>query len=223
VKIKIDQYMNISKLTYLVIVSCWFATAAPGAENAEKRGPNRDAEVFTFDLSFPGGTVAEFVAQTEKAFERSTSLGDKPNLIIPAGATSLKVPKLELRSVDIRTLLNAVSTLLGRDYVWQPAGGTTWVLYSRPDNRNTQAFFVGHLLQKFKIEDVTTAIETVWQMDAGKKGELKYHQDTQLLIIRADKAQLEMATNVLTQLRDALVVKAADPVPVPSNPKAAGR
>jgi hypothetical protein len=203
--------MNISKLLYLVIVSGWFATAAPGAENAEKPGPNRDSEVFTFDLSFPGGTVTEFVAQTEKAFERSTSPGAKPNLIIPGAASSLKVPKLELRSVDIRTLLNAVSTLLGGDYVWQQAGGSTWVLYSRPDNRNTQAFFVGHLLQKYKIEDVTTAVETVWAMDGGKKAELKYHQDTQLLIIRADKAQLQMATNVLTQLRDSLAVNAPDP------------
>ena len=74
----------------------------------------------------------------------------------------------------------------------------------RKNPRETRVFFVGNLLKKFKIEDVTTALETVWQMSSKAKADLKYHQDTQLLIVRADRAQLDMTTAVLTQLREAL-------------------
>jgi hypothetical protein len=208
--------MKIRKIIYPVIITSLFAMAALGAEDTKKPAPDRNPEAAAFDLSFPGGTVAEFVAQTEKAIDQSWGGRPRPNFVVPTEARSLKVPKVELRSVDMETLMNAMSTMLGREHMWQRVGGSTWVLYTRPDTRNTQAFFIGHLLFKFKIEDVTTAIETVWQMDAGKKADLKYHQDTRLLIIRADKAQLEMATNVLTQLRDALAFP--DPIPTDSKP-----
>jgi hypothetical protein len=176
--------------------------AAEKPANSQE-GPQ--AEVF--DLSFPGGTVTEFVTEIGKAFERSIRGGQKPNFLVPAEASSLKVPKLELRSVDTETLMNAVSTLLGpREHVWRRTGRSTWIFVTEPDRRTTQAFFVGHLLKKFKIEDITTAIDTVWQMAPSTKTDLKYHKDTQLLIIRADKPQLETASNVLIQLRDALAV-----------------
>jgi hypothetical protein len=59
-------------------------------------------------------------------------------------------------------------------------------------------------LSKFKVEDITTAIQTTWQL-AGKdsKAELKYHQDTQLLIALANKTQLETVTEVLRELQRA--------------------
>ena len=186
----------------LCLVLCRTVVAAEKSANPQE-GPQ--AEVF--DLSFPGGTVTEFVTEIGKAFERSIRGGQKPNFLVPVESNSLKVPKLELRSVDTETLMNAVSTLLGpRDHIWRRVGRSTWILFTEPDRRTTQAFFVGHLLKKFKIDDITTAIETVWQMAPSTKTDLKYHKDTQLLIIRADKPQLETASNVLIQLRDALAV-----------------
>jgi len=201
--------MRIQKLLQtLAIGSLLFSSVAVlAADESTKQTANRESSgPFVFDLSFPGGTVPDFVAHVEKALDRSTSLGAKPNLIVPSEAGSLKLPKLELRSVDMDTLMNAASTLLGPKHTWQRAGPSTWLLYTRPDSRNTQAFFVGHLLKKFKIEDLTTAIETVWEMGSTAKADLKYHKDTQLLIIRADKAQLDSALNVLNQLRDALAL-----------------
>ena len=80
-----------------------------------------------------------------------------------------------------------------------------WVLARQPDNRKTQAFYVGHLLKKFKIDDITTAVKTTWQL-GGKdaKSELKYHQDTQLLIALGNTEQLSTAAEVLAQLRLAI-------------------
>jgi hypothetical protein len=171
---------------------------------------NEPSDMQVFDLSFPGGTVAEFVAHVEKASDQNTRGGQKPNFIVPTEASSVKLPKLELRSVDVETLMRAVTTLLApQRHVWQRAGGATWVLSTQPDSRNTRAFYVGHLLKKFKIEDITTAIETVLQMGRSTNIDLKYHKDTQLLIIRASPAQLESALEVLSQLRDALALDTA--------------
>ncbi|HMJ65039.1 MAG TPA: hypothetical protein VK615_06785 [Candidatus Binatia bacterium] len=204
--------MKIQKILQLAIIALCLLlskTAAATEDSVKIRDGSPPPEVF--DLSFAGGTVQEFVAEVEKAFERSIRGGQRPNFIVPPESSSLKVPKLELRSVDTETLMNAVSTLLGpREHVWRRAGRSTWIFFTEPDRRTTQAFFVGHLLKKFKIEDVTTAIDTVWQMAPSTKTDLKYHKDTQLLIIRADKPQLETASNVLLQLRDALAIDAGN-------------
>ena len=78
---------------------------------------------------------------------------------------------------------------------------TVWVLARPRDTRKTQAFYVGHLLKKFKIDDITTAVQTTWQL-GGKdaRTELKYHQDTQLLIALGSPEQLGTAADVLAQL-----------------------
>jgi len=80
-----------------------------------------------------------------------------------------------------------------------------WVLARAPDPRKTQAFYVGHLLKKFKVGDITTAVQTTWQL-GGKdaKTELKYHQDTQLLIALGNPEQLSTAAEVLAQLKLAI-------------------
>jgi hypothetical protein len=181
-----------------------------------------------FDISFPGGTLEEFTAHVQKAFAASVR-GAKPNLIVPPEARKVSMPKLELRSVDMRTLIAATTMLLQPEHMWQSAGnksGGTWVLITRADVRKTQAYYIGHLLKKFKVADITTALDTVWQMGSNAKTEIKYHEDTQMLIIRADRAQLETAENVLNQLRGALAAdelkedqeRARKATPAPTQP-----
>jgi hypothetical protein len=204
VKIKIDQKnMTLKKLLSSTLITCLLVS---GSAFAAEEQSAKDLPVF--DLSFPGGTVAEFVANVEKAFDRSVRAGQKPNFVVPAESSAIALPKLELRSVDVATLMTAVTTLLmdQKHVFWQRAGGSTWVLTTRPDSRSTRAFYVGHLLRKFKIEDITTAVETVLNMGRSTTIDLKYHKDTQLLIIRASPAQLESALEVLNQLRDALAL-----------------
>jgi len=88
---------------------------------------------------------------------------------------------------------------------WFPVDNV-WILQSGSERRSSQVFYVGHLLTKFKVEDITTAIQTTWQLAGkGSKAELKYHQDTQLLIALANKPQLETATEILQELQRALV------------------
>lgn len=193
------------------------AIACAGAEPTTPTTPQGQGVIMTkpagqtLDLSFPGGTMAQFVAAVNKAVAAQWKDGAKPNLILPASASTVELPPLELRGVDVDSLLHAVGRLLPRGPVWTRVGQSTWVLQIVPDRRETRVFYVGHLLTKFKIDDVSTALTTVWEMSADSKPELKYHKDTQLLIIHADKAQLEVAQNVLAQLREALAIKEGQP------------
>jgi hypothetical protein len=212
--------MKMQKVTTLVgcllfVLTCGGAeppTTLPGA-GQPVRQVNRGGIIYTepvpqtFDFSFPGGTMAHFVAAVNKAFDAQWKDGKKPNLILPASSSTVEVPPLELRGVDLKSLLEAVGRLLPRGPVWTPVGESTWVLQIVPDRRETRVFYVGHLLTKFKIDDITTALTTVWDMGGDQKPELKYHKDTQLVMVRADKAQLEVAQNVLAQLGDAIAIE----------------
>ena len=94
----------------------------------------------------------------------------------------------------------------GRDWV---KNGQIWILSDRPERRKAQAFFIGHLLNKFKVHDVTTAIETTWRPSPkALTPELKFHEDTQLLIVFAEPPLIEVVTNVLAQLSQAVAMKA---------------
>ena len=204
--------MRIQKLLQLGIVASAIlvSTAVRAAEETNKQGrgggSTQSAEPApVFDISFPGGTLEEFIEAVGKALTAHVRNAPKLNLIVPPNVTPVRMPKLELRSVDMRTLISATTMLLQPEHMWQSAGGNnTFVLVTRTDARKTQAYYIGHLLKKFKVADITTALETVWQMGSKAKTELKYHEDTQMLIVRADRSQIEMAENVLTQLRDAL-------------------
>jgi hypothetical protein len=173
------------------------AHAADAEDKAASSGP--------FDLSFAGGTPQKLVSEMERAG------GLKLNVLVPSELTDARIPPMELRSVNVQDVFDSLD-LLSRDSMrWIRTGGSgggkpnLWVLARVPDTRKTQAFYVGHLLNKFKIDDITTAVQTTWQL-GGKdaKSELKYHQDTQLLIALGSPAQLSTAAEVLAQLKLAI-------------------
>jgi len=188
------------------------------AEESNKHSAGAEGErAGLLDISFPGGTLAEFVAYLDKAIQTHVRDATRANFLIADELKKTPVPKVELRSVDVGTLMSAMRVLVGQNYQWQQIGSSTWVAISRPDARKTQAFYIGQLLRRagekpakdeklrgFTVADITTALETVWQMDSASKPELKYHEDTQLLVIRADLRQIQMAENVLNQLRGAV-------------------
>ena len=158
-----------------------------------------------FDLSFAGGTPQKLVGEMERAG------GLKLNILIPPELSDSRIPPMELRSVNVQDVFDSLN-LLSRDSMqWirtsrsETGKLTCWVLARASDPRKTQTFYVGHLLKKFKIDDITTAVQTTWQL-GGKdaRTELKYHQDTQLLIALGNPEQLSTAAEVLAQLKLAI-------------------
>jgi hypothetical protein len=191
----------INKSMLGLAVSFLFVTAQ-AAEVGEAVGKGRgsfDAKTETFDLVFSGGPPAKLVEAMEKA------RGQKLNVLLPPNLSGSAIPRMELRSVTVATVFTSLNQILVRDenMRWFQVDNV-WILQSGSETRNSQVFYVGHLLSKFKVEDITTAIQTTWKL-AGKdsKAELKYHEDTQLLIALANKSQLETVTEVLRELQRA--------------------
>ena len=212
--------------TIIVLLGLGYtATRSDGAEGQpppvsslveQRRQANRDARAreleSRFDFSFPGGTSKEFANAINDAARKSIKEPEPVNVIIPPELNDVRIPPMELRSVDARSIflsLNLIARQGANALEWIPVGvrggADVWVPNRTSDNRKTQTFYVGNLLQKFKIEDITTAVQTTWDLGAKDGGpakpELKYHRDTQLLIVRAYPAQLEAMEEVVTQLR----------------------
>jgi len=215
-----DMKTTLYSLIFLVMTGLTATSAEakkdaeqPKTEAAERK--SRPSEP-VYDLEFPGGTLAQFIDAVHG------QSGEKPNVLIPTEGLSLAVPKLELRAVTTANVMESLGYLLIEEYGYAfRRMGAGWVLTSRPDRRKAQAFYVGHLLGKFKIQDITTAIETTWRPSSkSPKPELKFHEDTQLLIAYADSSLIEVVTNVLDQLQQAVGTKiAASPDPKASSAK----
>ena len=130
----------------------------------------------------------------------------------PNELASTKMQSMQMRKVDATAVFDSINVISRSMQVqWLRTGDNVWVLHRAPDQRKAQPFFVGNLLTKFKITDITTAVKTTWEMGKEERmrmPELKYHEDTQMLVARADKEDLESMSEVLGQLRMALVTEA---------------
>lgn len=67
-----------------------------------------------------------------------------------------------------------------------------------------QVYQLASLLENFSIDDITTAVKTTWEMvESTVIPEMKYHQDTGLLIAKGTIEQLTMIEFVMRQLHEA--------------------
>ena len=171
-----------------------------------------------FNLSFKGGTPQELVQAMREAAAGTYAEPENVfpiNALVPKELEDVKVPALTLRTVTPQAVFNALNALWRNEgLMWSSNEGRVWVLHRVSDQRRAQAFFVGHLVKKYKIEDITTAVKTTWEFGGERrhyKPELKYHKDTEMLIALADGTQLATMTEVLSQLRMGL-----EEMPVPA-------
>ena len=121
------------------------------------------------------------------------------------------------------------------EYGFQTEGGiprdeSIWYFYNHtpplpPDqepkpDRICRFFQLGPYLETYKIEDITTAIETGWQMLGGGTGytppEISFHKDTKLLIAVGEPAKLQLIDSVLEQLSAGKTPAPKVPAPVKS-------
>jgi len=89
----------------------------------------------------------------------------------------------------------------------QPTDDSIWRFYSEKSNspqesKVCQFFQLAPYLDTYKIEDITTAIETGWKMlGETERPEIKFHKDTKLLIAVGEPSKLVLIESVLTQLK----------------------
>jgi hypothetical protein len=176
-----------------------------------------------FNLDFPGGGPKALVAAIEKA------TGKPLNAIVPSQEQEVQLPSMKLTNVTVPELFEALRNastkqeilpnglVFNSAYDFQTQGrGADAVWYFRCQRPQAEPltcrfFQLAEFLDNFTIEDITTAIQTGWQLLGVKSTpRLKFHPETKLLIAVGQREQLKTIEDVLAELRIATAKKATD-------------
>jgi hypothetical protein len=169
-----------------------------------------------FDLEFPGGTPRQLVEAIEKAS------GKPLNAVIPDEDAGLRLPALKMRAVNVsdlfqallvssrRTVLTSTRGVASVEYGFSTVGNLSensiWYFYQlKPDTfeekKACRFYQLDPYLDTFKVEDITTAIQTGWKMlGETNPPTISFHKDTKLLIAVGDPSKLQLIDSVLQQL-----------------------
>jgi len=165
--------------------------------------------------------VVEFVGAVSAARSRPA------NILIDENDRSMRIPKFAMRQVTIGSLMQAINRLARmRDPAsefnagnYAVPGEAIWSLtVARPKNvpeEQVKFFNLAPFLSKNSVEDITTALNAGYQLktDSNDRINLKFHKETQLLMVRGTPEVLAMVGDVLSQL--------APPPPPPPKPGSA--
>lgn len=187
------------------------APAQPPAAPAERARPSLPV----IDLSFPGGTVTDYVAALRKATPDA-------NVVIAPGAGEATVPAVTLRHVTVPA---ALDVLRGRvrtgagvaveiEIVHVPSYSTderpTYAVRAHEaggaagPRASTHVWTVSALLgADLTSRTLLSAIETALDVVGGSKPDVRFHEDTGLLIARGNEEQIDVITSVIDELQGA--------------------
>ena len=174
----------------------------------------------TFNLDFSGGTVGNLLTLLLNV------MPSRPNILVSPTANNLLVPPLKLTGVDLRSLFKALPTFMSAHtagkkvelrvdfgigslnntiitlYTYQRRVNTARVIPDRTEVINVADLLAGGEL---KITDLVTAIETAWAMNSQgktmKNPQLKFHKETNLLLVKGSIAAVSLVKNVTRQLQ----------------------
>ncbi len=207
--------MRIAALALLALLAAPLQAQVPPKEEP-KKPPQSEAPV---DVDFAGGTVAEFVAAL------NASAGKELNVVVSPEAAALKVSAISVRAVPLCQVLD-VASFMNREISSISRGEVLLVVkkedggppsFGMPRSRTVRAFNIAEHLERYKVEDVVTAVETVCEMLArGHKGEVKYHAETKLLIAAGTPDEIAAIDQTLEQL---LAGGAGKEKPMPAPPE----
>lgn len=186
------------------------AAPPPEGRSATRRPDNMPA----VSLSFPGGTVREYVDLLRKQLRTEHAEG---NIIVKGGAADVSLPPVDLENVS---LASAVELLDGHRDV---DGGTrlnvravrgdyapVFILEAekRQGPANEELVHVWNVRQllseDLKAEDMLTAIEAALSLLPTKAGaaEIRFHEATALIMARGTGDQVATIEMVVQQLRE---------------------
>lgn len=174
--------------------------------------------MLVFDLDFPGGSLEALVADVEKA------VGTKPNIILASPqAGRARLPALSLRSVTLPALMEMLKALIEdrrdtglRVRAMGGRGHPIMIVSAAKDVEkqatHTRAYMIEPHLTRFTMDDITTAVQTAWEMAGlGRHTRLKFHEDTKLLIaVVSCQEELDLIRNVLEELGKGVTAFATD-------------
>lgn len=203
--------------------------------NPQGAPPN---DTIRFDFDFPGGTVVEFVEAVGKA------RGTLVNVLIPEELKLVMIPEMKMSQVEAKSLFNALSAALARTkrrqsvsgasqyyerqsvgYTFQPVAEGVWTFAAvgdsdeaRPAAQSVVFFSLEPYLGQYSIDDIITVVEAGNQLRPNSQPlNLKFHKETQLLVVRGTAEDLDLVKGALAQLPRGEKPSA----PVPTSPPGA--
>jgi hypothetical protein len=182
------------------------------AQRADRTAPSDDFDPAEarINLEIDSIPIGELPAVLNKA------LGRQINLIVPPDAGHITLPPLKLHQITVPELFEALQVasspagVIEPLYTFQVAAGNVWIFKvlqpaapaPSPAGTASQVFALEPFLRNLKVEDITTAIQTVASMSAGPEARpsLKYHEETKLLIAAGSPTVLKSIESVLAAL-----------------------
>ncbi len=211
------RFLNLLGVALVCMTLAW-------GPRAWAQAPDTGVEVKSvpvITLTFPGGTLEEYVQAVRKAASGA-------NIMVATGeAGKVHVPPVELESVTVRA---AVHLLVGRYdlddrmaiYVEvedvRSAGKPVFRVSANKHGGRTQAEvkvwsvldLIGDELagDKMSAKEVLTAVETAVELliEHNQPAQVRFHESTGLLIARGTSSQLHAIGQVVSELRGSLVV-----------------
>jgi len=205
-----------------------YAQATPGTPAPRPPGAGsvtKITDTTRFEIVFPGGTPRDLIAMLDQA------VGPEANVIIAPTMEKARIPAFTLRNVTLSDVFMALNSLTDSNNsgMWTATGSAApvWVLNPTPPKAdpfqqrlNTVAnppkrevcdiFPVSHFLTTYKVEDITTAVQTAWSMQEDASGAtLKFHVDTGLLIAVGPVEKVAIVKSVLSSLEQNIARKEA--------------
>jgi hypothetical protein len=189
-----------SRILIILLITTGFGLSLPAAAQdtapEKKEGPLDQ----TVDIDFSGGSIRDFVVAIQE------ESGVTPNVILSATASELVIPPVSLRSVSIGNLIMALEGLqevAGYKIMVVPARDDLMTVSAirvrEPNPKMSMAFDLKSIFERgYSIDDIVTAIETAWKMQAASHdAELKFHKETNLLLAVGSRDDLRTVEAIL--------------------------
>ncbi len=203
-------------LTCLLAAGCLALASAP--LSAQEPNPRNERQLF--DLSFRGGTVEEYAAAIRK-------VAPTVNIVVMPNAAIAPVPALTLQSVSVHGALNFLD---GREYrIGREAIALDLSFYNAGPQYDVERVFtigargsveptqslvmsVDPLLDAMSKQDLLTAVEVALElvMENRAPAVVKYHEATNILLVRGHPEQIGIVEDMLGELFNAARRKQAE-------------
>lgn len=151
------------------------------------------------DVSFAGGTVREYVEAIAKAFGSA-------NAAVFPGIESKAAAAVQLRQVTRDEAMHLVSVLTGGS-VYVERRGDVFAILPQPGGgprelgKGLRVWPLAKVLARMKPEEALSAVKAALDL-AGEGAEVKFHQDTTLLIVNGTGPQIDAVDQVVDRLEN---------------------
>lgn len=207
-------------------------TPTPLAVPKEHDSPvPRDVRPVRFDLNFDGGTPGDLIDAIKRARGKAVNAVIPEEFatiqLPPLKMNDVTVAALfeALRMASIKVVKHVTGTFRNpttgdvseqysqketgfgfRTNDREPTDNSVWFFFSNRDEQVLpdvlRFYHLENELEKYKIEDITTSIQTGWKLLGLEKAPtLKFHPETKLLIAVGKEIDLQVINSVLSELR----------------------